>query len=104
MTKKSKSILARLMKVKKRREFLDEYYEFFLFELWDEELVKTLLELPIDDEELFELCQNIEHSQEYAWNEGYDEATIAIRETLEEDGDRRPTYGNRRAVIESDYD
>ena len=104
MTKKSKSILARLMKVKKRREFLDEHYEFFLFELWDEELVKRLLELPIDDEELFELCESIQYSQEYAWNEGYDEATIAIRETLEEDGDRRPTYGNRRAVVESDYD
>ena len=104
MSKKSKSKLARLKKVKNRKEFLDEYYEFFLFELWDQELVERLLELPIDDEELFDLCQNIDHSQEASWNEGYDEAAVAIREILDEDGDNRPTYTSRRAVIESDND
>ena len=97
-----KSKLEQLKKRSNRKEFLDENWDFFLFQLWDEDLLESLLSLPIKDEELYDLCETIVESLENSWNEGYDEATDTIRQMLE-DGEERPTYHERRAVVESDY-
>jgi hypothetical protein len=102
MSKKSK--LTQLKKVNNRKEFLDEYWDFFQFELWDKDLVEDLLYLPIDDEELFDLCETVEDSLSFAWKEGYDEATDSINAMLKGKHKSRPTYASRRAVVESDND
>ena len=102
MSKKSK--LAPSKKVQNRVDFLDENYDFFQFDLWDKSLLDRLLALPIDDEDLYDLCASIEYSFENSWNEGFTEATDTIRAVLKGKHDGRPTYTSRRAVIESDND
>jgi hypothetical protein len=87
---------------KHRKEFIEEWSEFYLLELWDRNLVETLLDLDVEDDELADVFSAIEWAKEKSFYEGYEEARASIREVLT--GDEPLSYSSRQAVRELDED
>ena len=72
-------------------------------ELWDKHLVKILLSLDVDDEELEEIFIAIDSEKESAFYEGYEQARGNIRKVLfNNDPDVGTTYNTRKAVLDLD--
>lgn len=88
---------------KSRKKFVEEWRDFYSLELWDRNLVESLLHLDIDEDDLENLFDAIHQEKEAAFYEGYEQARRNIRKVLiSNDPDVGTTYDTRKAVLDLD--
>lgn len=88
---------------KNRKKLIGELSEFYHLELWDRQLMETLLALPIEDDELGDLINILYDEKESAWYEGYEEAREKMRKAIySTDIEDTGHYDTRKAVLELD--